>query len=256
MSTAHDRTAAQFDERAVDYRAKYRAPSSLFHLEKLRRLELLVDYAVRLEPRSVLDAGSGPGIALATLRERLPEARLAGVDLSYSMLRQARANTPPSVSLVQTLVERLPFARASFDLVYSLGVTDYLERPGRLFAAVARVLEPGGHFLFTYPNAQSLSRNLRSWSRSLLAPRRNGVSATAISGRRIDAWLAKHGFELVGRHFITYGNGVVFLPWQSVMNERLEDWLDERAAGRWLAWSCLCVARKPPRPAEPEEERT
>jgi SAM-dependent methyltransferase len=246
VSAAQHRTAATFDRRASDYLAKYRKPSHLFHLEKRRRLELAREITARLRPQRVLDAGSGPGIALAALRGDLPGARLAGVDLSLSMLREARAAGLARVPLGQSLIEQLPFRDACFDLVYALGVLDYLDDPSRVFAPVQRVLEPGGHFLFTYPNAQSLNRRLRSASRRLLASAGEGVSAAALPTRSIDAWLTESGFELVERHFITFGNGLFFFPWQPALNLRLERWLHGRFLARYLGWSCLCLARKRP----------
>lgn len=246
MNAAQDRTAATFDRRAPDYLAKYRAPTHLFHLEKRRRLELALEIAARLRPQRVLDAGSGPGIALAALQDELPGARLVGVDLSLSMLREARATGLARVPLGQSLIEQLPFRKACFDLVYALGVLDYLDDPSRVFAPVHQVLAPGGHFLFTYPNAQSLNRRLRSGARRLLAGAGEGVSAAAIATRRIDAWLDESGFEPVERHFITYGNGLLFLPWQSALNLWLERRLRGRRLARYLGWSGLCLARKRP----------
>lgn len=49
--------------------------------------------------------------------------------------------------------EALPFADASFGLVASAWVLEHLENPGLVFAEVARVLCPGGSFVFLTPNA-------------------------------------------------------------------------------------------------------
>jgi ubiquinone/menaquinone biosynthesis C-methylase UbiE len=245
VKQAHGRIGAQFDERALRYRAKYEAPTHLFHLEKLRRLELLVDYARTLRPHHILDAGSGPGIALSALQTCLPDANLAGIDLSFSMLQQARTDALDGIPLIQSRVERLPFAGDSFDLVYALGVLDYLRDPSEFFRSAHRVLKPGGHFLFTYPNADSVNRGFRTRLRSLFAAPRNAVSAAAIHSASVDRWLEYHGFELLHRHFITYGNGLVFFPWQTAMNRNLERWLRARPIRRYLAWSCVCLTRKP-----------
>ncbi len=242
VKLAHGRVRVQFDQRALEYRAKYQSPTNLFHLEKLRRLELLLDYAETLRPHFILDAGSGPGVALSTLHVRLPNAWLAGIDLSFSMLQQARGNAPDGIPLIQSLVERLPFAGDSFDLVYALGVLDYLQDPSELFRSVQRILKPGGHFLYTYPNADSLNRRVRTWSRSLVAASPETASAVAIPSAAVDGWIKDHGFELLQRHFITYGNGLVFFPWQTAMNRNAERWLRARPISRYLAWSCLCLA--------------
>jgi SAM-dependent methyltransferase len=48
---------------------------------------------------------------------------------------------------------RLPFRDAAFDLVFADNVLEHLDKPGLVFAEVARVLKPGGRFLVKTPNA-------------------------------------------------------------------------------------------------------
>jgi SAM-dependent methyltransferase/uncharacterized protein YbaR (Trm112 family) len=48
---------------------------------------------------------------------------------------------------VQGDVAALPFADATFDFVYSLGVLHHVEQTDRAAAEIVRVLRPGGHFL-------------------------------------------------------------------------------------------------------------
>jgi ubiquinone/menaquinone biosynthesis C-methylase UbiE len=49
----------------------------------------------------------------------------------------------------------LPFGDASFDLVTANMVVEHLDDPGTQFREIARVLRPGGTFLFHTPNARS-----------------------------------------------------------------------------------------------------
>ena len=49
----------------------------------------------------------------------------------------------------------LPFRDAAFDLVTSNMVVEHLSDPARQFAEIARVLRPGGAFVFHTPNASS-----------------------------------------------------------------------------------------------------
>jgi ubiquinone/menaquinone biosynthesis C-methylase UbiE len=49
----------------------------------------------------------------------------------------------------------LPFSDDSFDLVTANMVLEHLENPDRVFSEIARVLSPGGHFVFVTPNLHS-----------------------------------------------------------------------------------------------------
>jgi ubiquinone/menaquinone biosynthesis C-methylase UbiE len=49
----------------------------------------------------------------------------------------------------------LPFSHDSFDLVTANMVLEHLENPDRVFSEIARVLSPGGHFVFVTPNLHS-----------------------------------------------------------------------------------------------------
>jgi SAM-dependent methyltransferase len=208
----------------------------------VRRLELLVETVEAVRPERILDAGSGSGVALSLIGARWPRVTLVGVDLSYAMLEQARREGLAERPLTQASVEALPFADRAFDLVYALGVVDYLEDPGSFFASVRRVLRPKGVFVFTYPNDDGLGRKGRSWLRNLRGPRPPDVVAIPVSSARVDEMLEQQGFELAKRDFITYGNGLVSLPWTRILNRKLERWCRGRVARR-LAWTALCVAR-------------
>jgi ubiquinone/menaquinone biosynthesis C-methylase UbiE len=62
----------------------------------------------------------------------------------------------------------LPFCDDSFDLVTANMVLEHLEDPYSVFSEVARVLAPGGHFVFVTPNV----RNPLVWAASLVLSKR------------------------------------------------------------------------------------
>ena len=105
--------------------------------------------------RRVLDLGCGQAQTTRWLRARGGEA--VGLDLSGGMLRLGRqldhalgTRTP----LVQAEACALPFAPASFDMVCSAyGAVPFVEDSAALMREVARVLRPGGRWVFavTHP---------------------------------------------------------------------------------------------------------
>ena len=111
---------------------------------------------IRLEPRVVVDVGSGTGASLAALAERYPAARAVGVDLALAMLERSAKRTPAwrrllgarGPALVCADAERLPLANACAQLLFSNLSLQWCH-PEAVFAESARVLEPGGLFLFS-----------------------------------------------------------------------------------------------------------
>jgi SAM-dependent methyltransferase len=79
-------------------------------------------------------------------------AHPVALDLSAAMLRHAAAlgaATGLAVPLVQAGAEHLPFADASFDAACSaFGAVPFVAEPERVMREVARVLRPGGRWVF------------------------------------------------------------------------------------------------------------
>lgn len=111
---------------------------------------------VRIEPRVVLDIGTGTGASLAALASRYPGARTVGIDIARPMLERAARRTPAwrrllgarGPALVCADAESLPLAGNSAQLLFS-NLTLQWCRPQAMFAEAARVLEPGGLLLFS-----------------------------------------------------------------------------------------------------------
>ena len=101
--------------------------------------------------RSVLEVGCGSAPCSRWLLTQ--GAAPIGLDLSDGMLAQAAADagrTGLAVPLVQADATALPFARASFDLACSaFGGFPFVAEAGTALTEVARVLRPGGRFVFS-----------------------------------------------------------------------------------------------------------
>ncbi|MBV9101464.1 MAG: class I SAM-dependent methyltransferase [Candidatus Dormibacteraeota bacterium] len=134
-----------------------------------------------------------------------PDVTVVGVEPDLAALRSNTLVT----HRVRAAGEALPFADASFGLVASAWVLEHLDNPGLVFAEIARVLRPGGSFVFLTPNAWNYNAWLiravpNRWhglfTRRLYA-RREGdtypVRYRANSPRSLPALLAAAGFSSV-----------------------------------------------------------
>jgi len=105
--------------------------------------------------RDVLEVGAGAGQCSRWLRVR--GARSVATDVSAGMLTAGRAldaATGVVVPALQADARALPFADASFDCVFTaFGALPFVPDPGRVHGEVARVLRPGGRWVFavTHP---------------------------------------------------------------------------------------------------------
>ncbi|WP_369774570.1 class I SAM-dependent methyltransferase [Saccharopolyspora cebuensis] len=101
--------------------------------------------------RRVLEVGCGAASCSRWLADQ--GARPVALDLSAGMLRHAadggrRSGT--AVPLVQASADCLPFADGSFDLACSaFGGVPFVADAGAVFREVARVLRPGGRWVFS-----------------------------------------------------------------------------------------------------------
>jgi SAM-dependent methyltransferase len=102
--------------------------------------------------RDVLEVGCGAAQCTRWLAGR--GARAVGIDLSAGMLDRARAlgrrpGAPRPAGLVQADARALPFPAACFDVAFSAyGAVPFVADPERIMAEVARVLRPGGRWVF------------------------------------------------------------------------------------------------------------
>jgi len=93
-------------------------------------------------PRRILEVGCGEGVVIGYLAERVPGARVDGVELDATALEHARARCP-GVSLVRGDVCALPVRSRTYDLVVCLEVLEHLQDPGRALQEIRRVSRRG-----------------------------------------------------------------------------------------------------------------
>lgn len=101
--------------------------------------------------RRILEVGCGAAQGSRWVASRGGAA--LGCDLSAGMLAQGRVlnrRTGIHVPLVLADARRLPFAAASFDVAFTaFGALPFVPDPARVHREVARVLRPGGRWVFS-----------------------------------------------------------------------------------------------------------
>lgn len=121
-----------------------------------RSVERMADRLPALGAESrILDIGSGYGGASRYLADRFG-CRVVALNLSEKENARNRlmceaAGLDSQVAIVDGSFEDIPLADASVDAVWSQDAILHSGRRERVIAEVARVLKPGGHFLFTDP---------------------------------------------------------------------------------------------------------
>lgn len=101
------------------------------------------------KPVAILDVGCGTGRLLRAAEHSFPNAALEGVDAAIGMVKHAQAVNPARsrIRFQRATAEKLPFAAAQFDLVFSTMTFHHWDDQPRSIAEVARVLKPGGRWL-------------------------------------------------------------------------------------------------------------
>ncbi|GFG76033.1 phthiotriol/phenolphthiotriol dimycocerosates methyltransferase [Mycobacterium botniense] len=119
----------------------HRFPIQLYH-----RVANQVD----LSGKRVLEVSCGHGGGASYLVRTMRPASYTGLDLNPAGVAFCRkTHVLPGLDFVQGNAEDLPFADQSMDAVINVEASHCYPRFDRFLAEVARVLRPGGHFLYT-----------------------------------------------------------------------------------------------------------
>jgi len=132
--------------RTADEAARLGHPSYVWRAGQARRLALVRRWAC-LDGARILDAGCGVG--MYTEQFRRFSSHVTGVEVDPAVAAQACARIP---GIVLTPAEALPFADASFDVVFSHEVIEHVTDDRAAVAEMVRVLARSGRVVLFCPN--------------------------------------------------------------------------------------------------------
>jgi 2-polyprenyl-6-hydroxyphenyl methylase/3-demethylubiquinone-9 3-methyltransferase len=149
--------------------------------------------------KTALDVGCGGGL-LAEEFARLG-CRVTGIDPAVNALAAARAHAQAAgldIDYRQGVGETLPFEDASFEIAYCCDVLEHVTSVDAVIAEVARVLRPGGVFLYDTINRTLASKPAvikvpQDWLK--LAPADFHLWELFTTPAELHATLARHGLE-------------------------------------------------------------
>jgi SAM-dependent methyltransferase len=147
-----------------------------------------------LAGKDVLEIGCGTGVHARLLAEA--GASVTAVDLTPTAVELTRRRLDLhslSADVREADAERLPFADASFDFVWSWGVIHHSQSTEAVLAEIARVLRPGGRLALMVYHRSSITY----WGQYQLARGVFGLgllreSPAEIANRYSDGVIARH----------------------------------------------------------------
>jgi len=118
----------------------------------LERLEM-----IKLQPKRLLDVGSGTGWGTRQLGERYPQADIVALDIAIGMLQQARGTSSWWQKLFSGSkqrflcadVEALPLPAQSVEMVWSNLAVQWCNDLPATFVELGRVIKPDGLVMFS-----------------------------------------------------------------------------------------------------------
>ena len=119
-----------------------------------------------LAQQEILEVGCGGGLVCEELAGR--KAVMVGIDSSQGALAAARTHAQQSglghiIHYEQGSAEALPYADGSFSVIVCLDVLEHVRDPKATIAEIARVLAPGGIFVFDTINRTLIARAVLIW---------------------------------------------------------------------------------------------
>lgn len=110
----------------------------------------LLANAVDFSKKHVLEIGSGRGGGLAYVNSRFKPESATGMDLDHNAVKFSnKYHTSQGLSFIQGDAQQIPLESAAYGVVMNVESSHRYPDMKMFLTEVHRVLQPGGHFLFT-----------------------------------------------------------------------------------------------------------
>ena len=163
----------------------------------------------------LLDIGCSTGSFLFFCEKRFPTASLHGLEFDERLIELTQKLLKKSM-VDQGNAENLPYPDNYFDVITSFQVIEHLYKPSEMIDEVVRCLKPGGLFIITTPNLNSIGAKFHKtkWS---------GFREDHVSLKKCDDWTQlfnEHGLSVVkaGTTFMSGLRLFQIFPFSAVNN--------------------------------------
>jgi ubiquinone/menaquinone biosynthesis C-methylase UbiE len=163
---------------------------------------------VPLRGQNVLEVSCGHGGGASYLTRTFQPMRYTGLDLNPTAIHFCQEHHKlASLDFQQGDAEHLPFESNAFDVVINVEASHCYPDFPRFLAEVARVLRPGGHFLYA---DFRFADGLAEWERALAAcplqiQRTRTINAEVLRGMNRNS---ARSMELIARHLPKFMHGL------------------------------------------------
>ena len=185
------------------YTLQYRAPVTAAHARRTAANSASFILPHLRPIMHILDVGCGPGSISCDLAALVPEGSLTGIDISPTVLDQAKAlaasrNLTNTTFATGDILAGLPFPDHSFDCIYSSQVLNHLSDPVAALREMKRLCNPGGFVAsrcgimhLWYPTNPQLEKMDQILERTL----KHGGALQSGAGTYVHAWAREAGFD-------------------------------------------------------------